>query len=675
MARKVDPADMSYRVGATVSMRIRLFDAAFETSGLLPTKGPPDREPDVTLTEEGVAKTPSWRRIWTIGAPSGLASIGQGGSVIKTGAAISTTAEDPTSGFEPPTVADAVLASVDDPPPTIEPLISGTEQDPEVVLTRLIPRKVRLRLNGHRAADECHIELHLRQFPFAPDGALIRSILIELRRGVIDPDDWARAISEGAVAPDGLPLTVPIITASDEPDFAGFADVHEMRMPSDGSSVVVLPCRAFDGVLADTPMQGREIRTDVGMDEAIARLIGTIPAMVGMAVVWLGPEVPPVLGSFAPKTQQTKAGKGRPRQQKSSKESVLDAITDYCIMGAVIPRVRGYTLELGSVRTLDQYDATTVPRMVLGSNILDLEMKHRLTKAHARSVEVRSFNADTGKIMCARYPQDQARTGQLEPGQADALPPTGPLQVPPGADAVDEAAPEVMDVQNVTDPKQLQNIAQSVFEEMARQDLAMSMTTRDVATVDGRAIGDPDLLALRAGDPLQMIIAPAVEDAVGSYIQRLASLPRADAIKELVDGGWKGEVAIKVLDGIIFAKKPFIYRTKDVDWRWEFGGGTETQIGLVNFIEVLDAELKAGKQPKGNFAAIKDSPNATPVQKWNAVEADMLAGEISPEDAVALQQAIGEAAQREKRTNEAWQSLLDAESAATDEAPPIRETF
>jgi hypothetical protein len=588
----------SHRIGVSVSLAIRLFDAQFEQDkSNAPRLGPAAREPgEPLLRTEGTKGTSTYRRIWTVQPPA-------------SGASIAATAID-EEGAGPALVGGA---------------------DAHLVLTDVLPRKVQLRLNSHRVADESELELPIDALPFPPDGVLIRSILVEVRRGVIAADDWADALARGALSSDGRPLTVPVASDGDDPDFVGFVDKHRIRF-GDAATTVLLPCRDLSSVLADTLTRGREIETHLPADEAVARFLSTLPAAVGFSVVWLGGGEPPTVAESAPKAKRPKAAGGAKKTSRESRSTFLDAITDFCTLAAVTPRFRGYRLELGPARTLDQFDAGEVPRMVFGANVEELELEHRLTQAMTRAVEVRSFSPDTGLMVIARWPDDPTRFGALAVGKTNELPPTGPLEVPPGAAGIDEAPPTVMIVQNVTDPRRLRDIARNIFDELARQDVAMRLKTTDIATVDGRLQGLADLLTLAPGDPIGLAIAPAVEEAAGSYVQRLATMSRIDAIETLTRAGYRRSVAERVVDQVFSTRKPLLYRVREVHFDWSLEGATTTDIQAINYVEVRDREYQQGGPRLAQLP-----PDATNAQKWDAIDDAMLNGELSIGDGLRLQ--------------------------------------
>jgi hypothetical protein len=241
-------------------------------------------------------------------------------------------------------------------------------------------------------------------------------------------------------------------------------------------------------------------------------------------------------------------------------------------------------------------------------------------------------------MLVARWPDDPARFGPLAPGQTNELPPTGPIDVPPGASGIDESPPTVMTVQNVTDPRRLQDIARNLFEELARQDVSLRARTRDIATVDGRAQGVADLLALNVGDPIAIEIAPAVEEQAGSFVQRLASMAPADAVEVMVSAGYRKSVAERVVDQVLTSRRPLVYRVREIDFEWSLDGGTSTEIRAVNYVEVVDREYR-----RGGSALAKLPAGASREAKWDAIEEAMEAGEISTAEGLRLQAELGQA--------------------------------
>lgn len=631
----------SIRVGVAVRLVVRLFAASVEADkSIRPTVGPAAVEPgDPTVVELESPGDPNYRRVWRIAPPS------KGASRVA----------DPSrdAGFEDspdPTPKPVLeLEELDDVGADANgPALGGDPGDEHVVLATVLARSVKLKLGPHRQADECELELPIEAFPFPPDGSIVRSILVEVRRGVISPDDWAAAMG-GRRARDGRPLTLPVATDSDQPDFVGFVDTHRIQF-GDGASVVSLKARGIQGVLLDSQVRGRKIENDIPVDRAVARFLSLFPAAVGLELHWLGPEKPPTLGDAAPKAKTTKAGKPVKPPAKAEKGSAYDAIADYCLLAGVIPRFVGYRLELGAARTLDTFSAAEAPRIVLGRSVDDLELEHKLAGTTAKAVEVHSFNPDTGRIVVGRWPEDPNLHGEKEPGEANKVAPTGPLNIPPGASAVEEKSPTVMTVRGIKDPRRLQEIARNLFEESARQEIGGRLKTRDLATYDGRASGVADLLAMRPGDPIRILIAPSVEAAAGSYVQRLARLgDRGKAIELLAGAGWRRTVAARVVDGILSAKRPLTYRVRALSFEHSMEGGTSTEIEFVNYIEVIDEVTMGPIPPGGNRARVALDPTASWGDKWTAIDADALAGEITLEKADELKRQAGDVERRRRR--------------------------
>ena len=676
---------LSNRIAVVVTISVRLFDATLERdTSHVPTAGPAARTGmKPTLKESGSPSGDDYRRTWTVGPPAVGVAPALASSDASAGAVTLPTVYVPSSdasGAIPTTsvvyvpgpsasgssaiaTIPTVTVSADESAALLGPVLVGARGDEKVIIARQLCRKSRITLRPHRVADEASITLDLRAFPLPPDGSIVRSALVEARIGVVDADDWALAVSTGAVGDDGRPLSVPLFSDDDDPIFTGFADWHRVRFPEDGASVVELPCRSFAGLLADEKSSGRTIDTTVPVDEAIATWMGTIPAMVGIAVVWVGPDTPPTLGAFGPraKKKRVRAGAAAGSASTSSSPSggttktvgatprsapngdrttCLDQLAEYCTLAGIVFRFIGYRLEIGPPRTLSQWDFAASPHMLLGRNILELELGHKLTRGNARAVEVRSFDPDTGRMVAARWPIDPKRFGPLPPGQINIAPPSGPLVIPPGAQAIDEQGPEVFDVHGITDPTQLQTIARNAFEEASRQNLEAKLGTRDFATIEGRAGGRADLLTLRTGSSLTIAIAPSIEEDAGSYVQRLASMGPDEAIATLVADGWPRDVAERFYTGIFTVRRPFTYYVRDLEITSELDSGTHFEIGLINYIESLD-EAWRDKSASSGASTLAD-PSASWADKWSAVDADVAAGKLTPAQGAAKQAALAD---------------------------------
>jgi hypothetical protein len=336
-----------------------------------------------------------------------------------------------------------------------------------------------------------------------------------------------------------------------------------------------------------------------------------------------------------PKSKKTKKGRVLPSEMKKQQTtSMLDAIADFCTYSAVIPRFIGWRLVLAPAEDMNQNRATFAPKMVLGHNIESLEIEHHLTKASARAVVVVSNNPDTGGIASGRWPEDWFRNKELGAGDTHKLPPTGPLNLPPGVDSADESNPQVVVLHGVTSPERLTMIAKQYWEELARQDVRGSIVTRDIATIENRSVGIADLLSIRAGDPISIMISRDIEAVSGSYLQRIASQSKGEAISMLVQEGYTYDAAELIVTAIVLADAPTSYRVKSVDFQWSQKAGSRTEIEVMSWIQVID-ELIGTVAAKG--ASTKKGAPKSVDEEWDIINKAADRGEISISDALDKQ--------------------------------------
>ena len=146
-------------------------------------------------------------------------------------------------------------------------------------------------------------------------------------------------------------------------------------------------------------------------------------------------------------------------------------------------------------------------------------------------------------------------------------------------------------VQGVTSKESLAVIAQSVYEQSARKELSVEVSTKDLASFGGDNL-DPDILDMVPGDSFDAYLmregegdtsVGAVEDAalVGSkLVQMLKGLGHGDEIA-------KAYAASYVAGGF-----QTTFRTRSVKTDWSNDSGVSISVTGCNYVEVrLDKEL------------------------------------------------------------------------------------
>lgn len=283
-------------------------------------------------------------------------------------------------------------------------------------------------------------------------------------------------------------------------------------------------------------------------------------------------------------TQERHRGSDKPYVLRNSSrpgdESYWDAITDLCVSHGLVPTIEKNALVLLEPRTLYRYpptvlespgvpsfpapgghrdqigDLTPYRRMVYGVNIERLRFFRKLGRIKAPAVQVTSYNPDalisSKRLLSVIHPPNAAAaavgtgatrtdTGKSRSFATNLFNDPQSTQAtkvsPTGKDATIEVHNVI--IQGVVDLTQLKRIAEQVYESIGRQEFGIAISTNEIASYSENELfdpnEDPDLLDLRAGDPIRILIQPAV--ASGRGIFALAELNRMVARSRSITQG------------------------------------------------------------------------------------------------------------------------------------------
>lgn len=322
-----------------------------------------------------------------------------------------------------------------------------------------------------------------------------------------------------------------------------------------------VPIPRYDRIVGGTV---KTIRPGTNMLEVLRALLDTLhgtaadfirgPFLRGITLA----ELPKLDRRRYPKIMTTALGRnqaarngGEPvvirHTSRMGEESYWDAITDLCVSHGLVPFVDRDMLILQPPRTLyngvpevpgrpgeptfptsyrEKIGDTkhTVRRMVWGGNLASLRFQRKLARIKAPVVRVTSYNPDakpaSKRLLSVMHPKiavhnvvgnivtENGATAAINPAEFD---PKGPTLINPTGQGGTIEIHNVA-VQGITDIALLRKIAEATYETLGRAELGIVCTTSDVASwSDHPAFDpnqDPDLLDLRAGDPLELVVTP-----------------------------------------------------------------------------------------------------------------------------------------------------------------------
>lgn len=440
------------------------------------------------------------------------------------------------------------------------PKTDGLTMTVDVTPTRSVRR-----VNTYRKADELDLTLDWRSVPF--DSRMIRAIFVLHYEGTTTADEWGSGDRERFLVP-ATGENLRFVGVADE-----ISDAH-----GDEGDVLNIRCRDLTAVFTDTKWPAAlevKIPARGTIVDAIQAILATNPSFSILRGPFLRTEGPlrvldpalyPRLTTPAAELHRSNGVRSyalRMPPVQGGDSSVWDVITDLCVAHGLRPYVEKDKLVLCEPRILykdpptevtqrgeptwptayrKRIGDTTAPtrRMVYGSNVAALRFNRKLARIKAIGVEVSSRNPDASKaserLIVVRWPENIVVPSKKKGASASS---TGGGQYPAtsvsgstNANSVDASGsnPEnklhVVQLHGITDRDVLKNVAKQIYEGMGRQELGVVIETEDPASYSDHPEfdpnEDPDLLDIRMGDPVRILVTSAV--ASGSKLYTLSEL-------------------------------------------------------------------------------------------------------------------------------------------------------
>lgn len=242
---------------------------------------------------------------------------------------------------------------------------------------------------------------------------------------------------------------------------------------------------------------------------------------------------------------------------------IFEVVTRY----GLICFVEGFSLVVTTPRTrMDSADAQKrLRRLSWGRNLDSLTWERNMGKDRTPQIKVVSWDEEKQVVVTGLFP-------------------------PEGRKAAVGIGTNFEEVQSYTlygvrDKATLDRAAESIYDQRARGESKIVVTTDDLLDNDGQ-----DLLDVRTGDPLFISFDPFNTDelrAIGDSGARA---------RYMVGRGFKPQVAqafAQNLDALIAFRKPFRVREADIEWSLSTPG-ISVECELQEFISILDPSKQTG---------------------------------------------------------------------------------
>lgn len=482
-----------------------------------------------------------------------------------------------------------------------------------VSLAGIIPRSANLSLNGARAADTLSVSLRWIDLPVDP--RTVRACGVEFYLGTVTDEEFQRGVNgerRQAFDSPGEALNVVPDTYLDDSNnqrsnqrFQGWVDTWTVDW-DDGEPMVRLECRDNTALLLDRDAPPKlVIDMNKPLDVAIATYLSNFSQYAGLTVEYRpAGTTAPILNKVLSKTAfrpnlgltHAKAG-GAASGGQGSKLAIWDLFTDVCgsvghmvrLEGTnvIIQRARSYIAETYG-RPDDPFQSRVLPggetiyarRMVYGRNVSSMKMARAFViKGSPINVEVRCYNPARKQVMVSHFPVTGSTLVDAKPGNAKP-----------------EEKWTVYRVSGVNDQATLDDVAQHIYEQLGRNELTIDIKTKSLATFGGSNL-DPDLLDMKAGDSLEVLVNRDDQDL--NSMTRIETLllmqDRAQAFMRQL--GFDGAFAAAYAKAYTNGGFQTVFRVKTVAVTWDAEEGVGFDIHCINYLEVrMDQTLPPGAE-------------------------------------------------------------------------------
>lgn len=479
----------------------------------------------------------------------------------------------------------------------------------------LIPISASVMRNGLMEADEATVEFDFRTAPIDP--RVLRAVFMDLVIGTVSAADFAAGVSGATVEGDPLSLVSRVdgqeVRQGSTTRFVGFVDTWDTMASDDGDTISVR-ARDMTGPLIDRKLPtGITIDLSIPLADGIQNLVNEFATTRGMKVVFGSPDETgltergdrgPVPAATTPKTRKARRGR-QTRRAKSGDQgmTVWDHIVDTVVAAGYLPIVRGMQLYIIEPRTF-YANTANAKKMVYGRNLIDLQFARKLGGvSKVPTIEVRCPDPDQGRTRWARAPVKAGQRASGVFGINDPPRATRANSVSSGGAVGEEI--KVIPVSGINDGAALERVAQSLFEQIGRQETEGSFSTADITTFDSEDEGD--LLALQPGDPVEILIAPLNDATSGdstntmgggsvSSLQELQSFTVRRRTEFLQSLGYPEAVATRLAIAQEQTNLQTTFRVQDVSIDWSQEDGISVECDFINFLVVRESP-NASLQP------------------------------------------------------------------------------
>lgn len=426
----------------------------------------------------------------------------------------------------------------------------------EVYSLPVLARRVSVNINDYTQADTFECEIDYKQFPFDPRAIRSCGITIHMQ-------DMKNLVSGGKateIDPDEKNNTI----------FVGFADEESITF-NDSARTVKLEGRDFTALLIDRPWLSGPPDISRPLDIIISQILAELPETKDLKVENKVQEALPTLGQYANAFNDA-------AQKKNTRksESYWDVIQDLVGRAGLIAYIEVDKLVISKPRVL--YSDTQALQFVYGRNLSDLDFKRKLGRRKNFNVVVRSLNIESKEVITAEIPREATAEWAAATGIKQEAVKIPKMDVQGNKTTEEQLAPAIsFRVPNVTSQAKLIDIGQELFEELGRQQIEGSFSTKDMETTTGKKTCF-NILKLRNGTPVKIDIDQG--DMAG--LKRLSSV--GEKTRFLITKCYSRKVAQALAETLSNPRFSSPFYTKSVQFTLDSQNGFEAKVEFINFI-------------------------------------------------------------------------------------------
>lgn len=543
------------------------------------------------------------------------------------------------------------FALTGDEPTDIPLFLQKGRDDGATFVNGRIPTKASVELPAYREAGKFSLTFDYRDLPIDP--RMVRSCGVEIYLDAVPPENFGQGVTAHTPS-QGERVSMltkrarasQLLQSVDNLALVGTVDSWQVEHSASGSTItmegrdnraILLEQMIDPRLLPKIPLK-RDIVNVVAYIVESLPFGGRINIKFPPSVQWPGGVIPSPASqgsATAFRSSQTRVRQGTQggganvsAGAQPDKINCWDLITRYCTLVGAVPYFKGNDLWVVPARNLyaqaaaggsDSYVATpfkdgqrrnvgettglSVRRLIFGRNIESLNYERKFNGFVPRTIEVVSLDTSStargaGKLLVVRWP---ARKGT---SAGAGVPSDTAVNVATNSEnaEVSQVAPsgEVgkkdvlrISVPGVADKKKLLQIAQDIYEELNRGEQGGSVKTRDLSSF-GAGNEDPDLLRLRPGDAMELLVDSAAFTSaypVRSPLTDDAKSAPAALEKEIAKriGDAALARAIVATSRNLVANLQNFFRVKNVKFDWDVSSGVSVAFDFENYIEARNA--------------------------------------------------------------------------------------